>query len=58
MRASFDRRVLPDEALAFVRAAQASTPCHLGGGTALSGAFLSHRLSGAIDLFVASGDAT
>lgn len=31
---------------------QRSVPCHLGGGAALSGAFLAHRLSNDVDLFV------
>lgn len=48
----FDRRVLSDEALEFVRACQASTPCHLAGGVALAGAFLAHRVSHDLDLFV------
>ena len=48
----FDRRVVPDAVLAFVRGCQAAVPCHLGGGAALSGAWLGHRLSRDIDLFV------
>lgn len=51
MRSSFDRRVLPEEVLSLVRAAQQRVPCHLGGGAALSGAHLAHRLSRDIDLF-------
>jgi hypothetical protein len=51
VRSSFDRRVLPERALALVRACQAAVPSHLAGGAALSGAYLSHRLSGDIDLF-------
>jgi Nucleotidyl transferase AbiEii toxin, Type IV TA system len=51
VRSLFDRRVLPDSALAFVRACQERVPCHLGGGAALSGAFLAHRLSRDVDLF-------
>lgn len=47
---SFDRRVISDDALRFIRACQARVACHLGGGAALSGAFLSHRLSRDIDL--------
>ena len=50
MPASFDRRVVPEGVLRFVRACQARVPCHLGGGAALSGAFLGHRLSRDIDL--------
>lgn len=52
MRTSFDRRVVPETALAFVRACQHRTQCHLGGGAALSGAVLAHRLSNDLDLFV------
>jgi hypothetical protein len=51
MRSSFDRRVLPDPVLELVRACQRRVPCHLGGGAALSGAHLGHRLSGDVDLF-------
>jgi Nucleotidyl transferase AbiEii toxin, Type IV TA system len=51
MREHFDPRVLSPQALAFIRACQGRFPCHLGGGTALSGAWLSHRLSRDIDLF-------
>lgn len=52
MRERFDRRVVPDPVLEFVRGCQAAVPCHLGGGAALSGAWLGHRLSRDIDLFV------
>lgn len=52
MNSRFDRRVVPESILEFVREAQARIPCHLGGGAALSGAYLSHRLTGDIDLFV------
>jgi Nucleotidyl transferase AbiEii toxin, Type IV TA system len=51
VRSSFDRRVVPDEALALVRACQRRVPAHLAGGAALSGAYLAHRLSGDLDLF-------
>lgn len=52
MRKSFDRRVVPDFVLNFVRACQTRIPCHLGGGAALAGAYLGHRMTGDIDLFV------
>lgn len=52
MFSRFDRRVVPESVLDFVRGAQSRIPCHLGGGAALSGAYLSHRLTGDIDLFV------
>jgi hypothetical protein len=42
---------VPDAALSFVRACQSTTECHLGGGCALSGAWLAHRLSRDVDLF-------
>lgn len=47
----FDRRVLADTHLDLVRACQRRSPCHLGGGCALSALYLSHRLSADIDLF-------
>src|SRR3954466_1788716 len=52
MRKTFDRRVVPDFVLDFVRACQVRIPCHLGGGAALAGAYLGHRTTGDIDLFV------
>lgn len=51
MASSFDRRVVSDKALALVRALQRRVPCHLGGGAALSGLHLHHRLSRDLDLF-------
>jgi hypothetical protein len=50
VRDRFDRRVVPDSVLRFVRSCQTRVPCHLGGGAALSGAHLAHRLSRDIDL--------
>lgn len=52
MRKSFDRRVVPDFVLDFVRACQTRIPCHLGGGAALAGVYLGHRMTGDVDLFV------
>jgi hypothetical protein len=52
MRKTFDRRVIPDFVLDFVRACQRRISCHLGGGAALAGAYLGHRTTGDIDLFV------
>jgi hypothetical protein len=43
--------VVSEPALEFVRACQRRVPCHLGGGAALAGAFLAHRLSRDLDLF-------
>jgi hypothetical protein len=57
VRSQFDRSVVPDWALEFVRACQQVAPCHLAGGAALSGAWLSHRHSRDIDLFVHDGPA-
>jgi Nucleotidyl transferase AbiEii toxin, Type IV TA system len=50
VRSTFDRRVVSDTVLEVIRACQRRAPCHLGGGAALSGAYLSHRLSGDVDL--------
>lgn len=52
MRKTFDRRVVQDSVLDFVRACQVRIPCHLGGGAALAGVYLGHRTTGDIDLFV------
>lgn len=51
MRSSFDRRVLPERLLDFIRRCQERAPCHLGGGAALAGAYLGHRTTGDVDLF-------
>jgi hypothetical protein len=48
---SFDRRVIPEAVLGFVRALQRRAPSHLAGGAALGGLYLSHRLSADVDLF-------
>jgi hypothetical protein len=47
---SFDDRVVPEPVLEIVRACQKRVPAHLGGGAALSGVYLRHRLSKDIDL--------
>jgi hypothetical protein len=52
VRKTFDRRVVPDFVLDFVRACQERIPSHLGGGAALAGAYLGHRMTGDVDLFV------
>jgi hypothetical protein len=52
VRKTFDRRVVPDFVLDFVRACQGRISCHLGGGAALAGVYLCHRTTGDIDLFV------
>ncbi len=51
MRKAFERRVLAEDWLDLIRACQTEVSCHLGGGAALSGAFLAHRLTGDVDLF-------
>jgi len=49
---TFDRRIVGPEALGFLQACQRVAPCHLGGGAALAGLHLRHRLSADADLFV------
>lgn len=51
MAKRFDRRVIKESVLDIVRECQQRLPCHLGGGVALSGAHLSHRMTGDVDLF-------
>lgn len=48
---TFDRRVVSDAALDFIRACQGRVPCQLAGGAALSGAWLAHRRTSDLDLF-------
>jgi hypothetical protein len=47
-----DPRIVSPAAAGLIRACQARVPCHLGGGAALAGAYLHHRLSADADLFV------
>jgi len=54
---SFDRRVVPAETLRFLQDCQRAVPYHLGGGAALAGVHLRHRLSNDADLFVHDRDA-
>lgn len=56
MRSTFDARVVPAEVMDVVRACQERVPCRLGGGSALSGAYLSHRLSRDVDLVCRRAD--
>lgn len=56
MPSEFDRRVVAPAVLEFVRACQRRVPCHLGGGAALAGAYLRHRLTGDVDLFAHQAD--
>jgi hypothetical protein len=57
MGQSFDRRIVTEEELALLQACQRRVPFHLGGGAALAGAHLRHRLSADADLFVHERDA-
>jgi hypothetical protein len=58
VRDSFDRRVVSEQALTFIRECQARVACRLAGGAALSGVWLVHRLSADIDLFCSSREDT
>lgn len=49
---TFDRRIVSAGLLALLRACHARVPFHLGGGAALAGVHLKHRLSADADLFV------
>lgn len=51
MRNAFDRRVVAEPLLAAVRRLQGEVPFRLAGGAALSGAWLSHRLTHDLDFF-------
>ena len=51
MNDQFDRRVVPEGVLEFLRACGHRAPFHLGGGAALAGVFLRHRTSRDVDLF-------
>ncbi|MDP1823599.1 MAG: nucleotidyl transferase AbiEii/AbiGii toxin family protein [Archangium sp.] len=52
MLTAFDARIASPEVLRFIRECQARVRCSLAGGVALSGAYLGHRLSKDVDLFV------
>ncbi|MBM3465624.1 MAG: nucleotidyl transferase AbiEii/AbiGii toxin family protein [Armatimonadetes bacterium] len=52
----FDRRVVSEPLLTFIRRCQAHVPCHLGGGAVLSGVHLGHRLTRDLDLFCHDSD--
>lgn len=57
MSEAFDRRIVRPELLRFLQVCGRRVPFHLGGGAALSGVHLRHRLSADADLFVHSRDA-
>jgi hypothetical protein len=52
MALTFDRRIVSEKTLSLLVACQARVPFHLGGGAALAGVHLRHRLSADVDLFV------
>jgi hypothetical protein len=51
---SFDRRIVGSRELSIVQTCQQRIPSRLGGGAALAGAYLHHRLSHDADLFFGS----
>ena len=53
----FDPRIVGPRELSFLQEAQRVAPFHLGGGAALAGVHLRHRLSADADLFVHARDA-
>lgn len=55
---TFDRRVVAEPVLTLLASLRTAAPFHLGGGAALSGVHLGHRLSDDVDLFVHSAEAT
>jgi hypothetical protein len=57
MAISFDPRIIGPAELSFLQACQARVPFHLGGGAALAGVHLRHRLSADADLFLHSKEA-
>ena len=56
MSSGFDPRIVGPGELSFLQAAQRVAPYHLGGGAALAGVHLRHRLSADADLFVHAKD--
>ena len=57
MSNGFDPRIVGPEVVSFLQACQRVVPFHLGGGAALAGVHLRHRLSADADLFVHARDA-
>ena len=57
MLSGFDPRIVGPGELSFLQACQRVVPFHLGGGAALAGVHLRHRLSADADLFVHSREA-
>lgn len=53
----FDPRIVGPRELSFLQAVQRAAPFHLGGGAALAGVHLRHRLSADADLFVHAREA-
>ncbi len=56
MPAGFDPRIVGPGVLSFLQACQKVQTFHLGGGAALAGVHLRHRLSADADLFVHDRD--
>jgi hypothetical protein len=56
VRSELDPRVVPEDVAKILRACQARVPNRLGGGAALSGAFLGHRMSNDVDLVCRHAD--
>lgn len=52
MPEGFDPRIVGPEVLVFLQACQRAVPFHLGGGAALAGVHLRHRMSADADLFL------
>ena len=57
MSNTFDSRVVGPQLLEFLQACQRRVSFHLGGGAALAGVYLRHRLSADADLFFHDKDA-
>ena len=57
MSNGFDPRIVGPEVVSFLQACRRAAPFHLGGGAALAGVHLRHRLSADADLFVHARDA-
>jgi len=53
----FDPRIVEPAVLTFLQLCQTRVPFHLGGGAALAGAYLRHRLTADADLFLHDRDA-
>jgi hypothetical protein len=52
----FDTRVVGPDVVSFLQGCAGAAACHLGGGAALAGVHLRHRVSADVDLFVHDAD--